>query len=408
MAHLIELTDRTFSTDGDKAWHKKAITPVDKDGNFVKSLSKEDLQEIFWEILTTEQVYAHVAGIDNVPLQSTMPIFADLRPRGEGLIHIGTHSPGYGPVTNERVFDGLKESLSHTPHEITTAGTLKDSRLFYVSARPTEGGSFTTANGEKFQNFIVGFTSHDGTCSKLQYGTCTRPVCMNTVQMGWSSAKGKMTVKHSRNVEVYLKEADKAFRDLLTQQADFIQVYDRLSMTPVNHDTAMEALTGYMWKKTGKPDKISTRSRNVIDDIFARYLSGPGNAGKTGADLLNGLTEYYSVGDGAAGAKADAFEKAIGADFGGAADAKLEFARLLAQPDGLSEIVHIGANGGMEAYSNGIAAAPGYQSALQRNRSVSGAYGQRAVSATPVSLPPSRPVSSDFASLLDAPFSPKQ
>jgi hypothetical protein len=107
------------------------------------------------------------------------------------------------------------------------------------------------------------------------------------------------------------QEIDKLFE----KREEFYTSYEALMNRPMSSEMAEKILIGFE-----AVDDLSTRTKNKISEIHQLYLDGAGNNGKTVADLLNGVTEYYS------GKSSKTVSKAwSSSEFGGGAKKKLDF-----------------------------------------------------------------------------------
>lgn len=85
-------------------------------------------------------------------------------------------------------------------------------------------------------------------------------------------------------------------------------------------------------------DEMSTRASNTVNAISNLFVAGIGNNGNTYADLLNGVTEYYTHSNN----KKNAFNNFQSSEFGGAAQTKAEFFDALMNDDTLNSLAKRG------------------------------------------------------------------
>ena len=82
---------------------------------------------------------------------------------------------------------------------------------------------------------------------------------------------------------------------------------------------------------------MSTRSRNTVSELAELHVNGIANKGETEFDLLNAFTELYT--HGGKEAKTSMGRRFASSEFGGNADSKADFYRLLTTGrDALPEI----------------------------------------------------------------------
>ena len=413
MASLITSVDKTYSIRGTE-WHGLANVPRDDNGNPVRSLTIDHLGDICFPIISLQNLQGTANG-DTVMLPDFQAVAADLRGRGQGIVPLGMHTDSYKVIENSAIWSAIQTALKDHDHVITTAGTLDGCKRFYITAQLTADGSGFSVNGERFDGFLNFVTSHDGSLACQAYDSSVRIVCNNTLNFSMErrNAKHAVYVKHTSNADVELVNAAAWIDDCLAGRVKFSKDYDRAMNTAASEETAMQALTGFFWRKTGKNDRLSTRTRNQIDEIFQAFQTGKGNRGETMADLLNGITEHYTSGSGTGltrkGQEVTALDKHVSSQFGAAAEIKQEFARIILAADGteMQDLIEMGRDKGMPAYRDGKDK-PVYVSGINRTRRTGTGYVARPDSqfAAPVTVP-AQSGGNDFASLLDMPFSPK-
>lgn len=361
-----------------------------------------------------------------VKLENYKAVAADLRHRGQGFAPLGMHSDEYKVIENSAVWEAINKALEKHPHTITTVGTLDGCKRFFVSAQLSADGAGFEVNGERFNAYLNFITSHDGSLACQAYDSNTRIVCNNTLRASMGDARHRVSIRHTSGADVELKGVSAWISDALAGRVQFQQKYDQAMHTACDEETALTFLTGWFYRKSIKPVKrgsvvngevapgenkrLSTRTRNQIDEIMERYLKGRGNKGQTFADLLNGVTEHYTSGSGVGltkgGEQITMAERRMVADFGNAAAVKTEFARVILNADGseYQEIVTVGRENGMEAYSG---VKPVYMSGLERTRAKAAPAPVKVIDFSADVKPAPVNGGNTLADLLDAPLAPR-
>lgn len=358
MAHLIETTDRVHSNKGHE-WHGKAIFKQGADGVPVE-LTREELKDIMFPLVSCMGMSG--VGPDGHPIHfpEYQGVVADLRGRGNGagFVPLAIHGDTYGMIDNGMIWDGLKEGLQGIPHAITTAGTLDGCKRFFVSVELLDAPGFTVRR-DTFKAYVNFISSHDGSLALRGYDSSVRIVCNNTLNFSLGAgAKGKLNavVKHTGNAHVHIARMGDWLKDTLASREAVKGEFEKLMDTPLAPRQAMTALQGLLWEELHHPEAFSTRARNTITGIHDLYANGKGNHGGSAYDLLNGFTEYYTAGPGAGNRdKLTPLELRANGSFGGAAEKKTEFAKLLCSVDktgqtGLESLIEMGATGGEKAF----------------------------------------------------------
>jgi phage/plasmid-like protein (TIGR03299 family) len=247
----------------------------------------------------------------------------------------------YKVMPNEDIYRAIEKSMEGVEHTITTAGTLDRCRRFFVTVALGEHRGFTVA-GDKFQSYVNFLTSHDGSLALQFYDSMTRIVCNNTLNMSLYGRKNMhMKIRHTSGADMELDHISQFLNTLLMRREEFSQDMSRLAEQKVSHEEAYDAITGWQHERVGKPAKMSTRSQNAIEGIYELFHRGKGNLGETRYDVWNGLTDYYSNGDGV-GKQVEPLQRVANGLFGGASNLKVIFTNRILQPEGWESMVRTG------------------------------------------------------------------
>jgi hypothetical protein len=238
----------------------------------------------------------------------------------------------YEIITNEQAFDTIARVFPTC--NVTTAGTLRAGKVFFVSLDLDGQSEYIGPRGDKYRQFLDVITSHDGTLGCRVYDSGTRIVCMNTLQASLSG-KGEldMVVYHSKNAVSALENVSVSLDSIFaarTSYFDSLGYLESVSRTPeqVRYITA-SFLNNRGLKKGGTPNsEISTQIFNKCEEVGNLFKVGAGNLGATDYDFLNGVTECWTWGSGT-GAKASKQDKFLSSRDGTAAEIKEEFYNFL-------------------------------------------------------------------------------
>ena len=341
MAHQIEKPwDRVFSVISTE-WHGLA--------ELVKSIGRELLAPIFFPIVEGEITIT--LGNEKVTL-ADKAIVADYRFRddiaeGERIKPLSVMGKDYRVITNEEIFSAAETAIADhgLDAEIVTAGTLKAGKVFFMSLAQS-ANVVEIEKGDKW-NFYLNLTaSHDGTIAVTPHLSTTRQVCMNTVRASLESAEISAAIYHTKNAGLQMASLPELLVAMRNQQAEMVEAIAYLAGIPCTSAKAEKLLAGYFVGVQSTPQEVngvlSTRTSNAIGEIVNLFANGTGNQGRSMYDLLNGVTEYYTSGNGT-GRNSDAIAKLYKANMGSAADHKTAFMGRIITAQGRDSLAELGA-----------------------------------------------------------------
>lgn len=332
MAHRIHKPyDMVFSTES-REWHGLA--------ELVPSINREVIKRILPPIVQGK-ITLTLDG-ENVTLEDQKALVADYRfrediPAGQRIRPLSVMGKDYCVIDNGTVLQAVETAI--TDHgldaRICTAGTVRSGRHFFLSLQQ-EKNSVEFQAGDKWEFYLNLTTSHDGTDSLNAYLCSFRTVCYNTLRAGLDGADSRVRIYHTKNATLQMDSLPEILVAMRNQQEDTVQALALLAGIKCDMVRARRIVSGYFAGLQGRAQdgtvKFSTRTANTVDGILATYRGGKGNRGETLYDLLNGVTEYYSHGEGT-GQKASDGDRAFRANFGGAAEHKERFMGLLRNPE---------------------------------------------------------------------------
>lgn len=343
MDQIIEPIDITYSNQGPE-WHGKAVT--------VPEITEDVLQPIFFDI--QERPLSISEDGVSYGVNGYKAIVADLRHRPEleavevdgntvnlQMVPLHVSKESYQVIPNQWVWDMIQTAIKGIPCTVTSAGTLGAGKYFY-STIALEGEEGFSVGKDKFLAYFNVITSHNGTLALEAYDSLVRIVCMNTLR--WSrSAKGELNFKvyHTAGARMAITNMGEIVNQILSGRKEFVNQMGYLQSVPCNLSLAMELIAA--WLSGGKKDyELSTQAKNRVDDVALLFVKGKGNNGENLYDLFNGVTEYFTHGNGT-GKKGTVISKWVRSEFGKAAEDKREFVNFLMQGEnGLKEQAKIG------------------------------------------------------------------
>jgi hypothetical protein len=321
MAHGIEPPyDIIFSTMGTE-WHDMAQVR--------EIITKEDLKPLFFDIVEGEVKIQ----LDNESV--VLPdkaIIADYRFRtdieeGKRIKPLSIMGKDYRTILNKDIYDAIETAINEygLDCKVTSAGTLQGGKKFFVSLMSESGKNVDPLNNGDTMNFFTNIaSSHDGTLAETAWNSCTRIVCMNTLRASLSNADMMSKIYHTKNASLAMKSLPELLVAMRNKQEDVVNAISYLAGIETTIERSRRIVSGYMVEQTGGELELSTRATNTINDILTLSIRGKGNSGDNLYDLLNGVTEYYTSGNGT-GRKANTEEKLYKANFGTASEHKERF-----------------------------------------------------------------------------------
>lgn len=240
----------------------------------------------------------------------------------------------YEIIQNARVWEALETSLAGVNYRVTCAGSLYNCRKIFISIELLDKQEYVV-NRDKFKANLTFVSSHDGTLAFSAYDCMTRVVCHNTLTMSLME-KGLIDCKvfHSKGAELKIKNMEQSIDAIFEKREEWLTSYEYLASRPMSMELANKVLTGFV----ANGEELSTRSKNTIGSITSLFLDGKGNNGETYADLLNGVTEYYTHFNN----KKSVFNNFQSSEFGTAAQKKAEFFDILMNDSELDKLAKRG------------------------------------------------------------------
>lgn len=210
--------------------------------------------------------------------------------RSDRNLPLHVFKDSYGVIQNSQIWEAMNQALAGIPFEVVTAGSLGDCKRTFISIR-LKGERSSFVRGDEFKDFLTFINSFDGFCKARLYGSNTRVVCQNTLNLSLAD-KGffDLSVKHTSGAKVAFDNMAKTVQGYLQSKAAAYADLAKLAEMPMSLDTAENVIAGFV----GERGELSTRSANQGRKMLDLFVSGRGNKGETRYDLLNGVTEYYT------------------------------------------------------------------------------------------------------------------
>ena len=232
---------------------------------------------------------------------------------------LGVVSDSYGVVQNADAFSFIDTlcsgNIGGTTPIIETAGVLGNGERIFITAKFTDQIRLDNKGNDIVEMYVVFTTSHDGTGAVQCMVTPVRVVCNNTLNFAMKHNSGKLSLRHTINVNNRLDLTSKRNAEMAYKALNLYDVYRKsleqklleLAQIKVTDKQCEEILVKSLlptdvfkeYVKNGKSmasDDISTRSKNIITNVTETLHTGVGQEyGEKGTALwlVNGLTTYY-------------------------------------------------------------------------------------------------------------------
>ena len=218
---------------------------------------------------------------------------------------------------------------------VQSVGMLWNRSNWFISTELSELKEVSIGDGRKSffnLNFSGGLDRSMSPQAELSNIVC---VCSNTVSLSRMTGQVLFKARASKNFKTKLDASKAEVEKAVGMAAIFKASMDQLATKPCNSKRAENILTGFLAPK-GDDVELSTHLTNRVAELVTLHKTGIGNRGETEFDLFNAFTEAHTRG--IAGSKRDAGKEFASGEYGGHADRKAEFARLLTTPPQLAVV----------------------------------------------------------------------
>ena len=240
-------------------------------------------------------------------------------------------SSEYNVIGNDVIMETVQNAfnLHGIPAKLNFAVTLGNLSKVALTYTIENMGEFF-AGGDEHKHFLTFVGGHDKTIGIKGFGTSTRTVCANTLSLALKGVKNFIDFNFYHNkigVENFSKLPQWIEASLLHAK-EYSEFAEKLGNVALNiHQAKCIALQ--MMAKTEIP---STQIVNRAERISDLFKNGKGNKGENLWDFLNGITQYFTSGDGS-GKKMN-MKKVSSSDYGPASQTKVDLINELRTDDG--------------------------------------------------------------------------
>lgn len=232
---------------------------------------------------------------------------------------LGVVTDDYEVVQNHQAFEFLS-SLIGSDAMWECAGSVRGGRRLFVLCRIPE---YLTIGGDEVRQYMLVYTSHDGSLAMTVKPTDVRTVCENTLRMAMGDGLDAFKIRHVGDPTGQLHAARNALRLTIDYGKQFAKFGNKLASQKMT-ERHMRSVIEELWP-AGESDrsvKSAERTREAVMDLFLRGKT-VGNAAGSKWSAWSAITEYDQH-----------YRKVRGGD--GQQRGERRFIRAMDDPDGVS------------------------------------------------------------------------
>jgi hypothetical protein len=317
MADNIQEYDLAFRLKGTPvSWHGKETETEVFDALAIK-YEKEEL------LLPSGYIYANSNCKYNIVAK---------RDEGVNLV-IATASDGYVVRGNDEIMEKIQSAFDKhgIPAKLVfglTMGNLSKLALTYTVENMEE----FFAGGQEHKMFLCVVSGHDKVLGTRFFGTGTKIVCQNTMEMSLKGTKHfvNMNFFHNKNGQKEFDNLPQLLESTLAHSQEYSEFAEQLGNVAITIQQA-KAIALQMMASEEK-SVISTQLVNRSEEIANLFKNGLGNKGENLWDFVGGTTEFFTRGDGSG--KTTNMKKVVSADYGTAMQTKMKMINALRTDSG--------------------------------------------------------------------------
>ena len=205
---------------------------------------------------------------------------------------LGIVGKDYGPIQNTRIWEALERSLNDVKHDVVGGGYLADGARVFLQVDVNDEDF--TVNGEKYNNFITLYSSHDGSSAFEIFDTSIRIICQNTLQAArrHGGARFKLKVRHTSMAEIRFENMMEQIERIFATRRRTYRDLRYLNELFMSHDEIKSWATSFFNAKNELTGNAAAQASRTVQ----LAINGTGNRGETAYDTFNGLTELLTHG----------------------------------------------------------------------------------------------------------------
>jgi phage/plasmid-like protein (TIGR03299 family) len=239
-----------------------------------------------------------------------------LSPNDKALVRIdtgqqlGNCTDRYEILNNIDAFSFIDNIVGEKLAIYETAGALGNGEVVFVTAKLPSFIKPTNNNNDIIEKYILFTTTHDGSGSVRAMFTPIRVVCNNTLNMALNNCSGRVSMRHTKNLQDKIKDAQKIMQLYINYdsklQFDLARMIKRtITDKEVDWVLANTFLTSEQLATFNINGNIllsrdfPVKTTNKITVVRNYIEEGPGQEYSQGTAywLYNGITSYLNNGE---------------------------------------------------------------------------------------------------------------
>lgn len=295
MSHLLQIVNgeavMAYNKDNGIPWHKLGQpvaglqTAEEIERVLPLAFAEVDLREVF--IMDDEGTYIAIPNR-----------FATTRVHPETLQReaFEVFKSRYTVIQNVAVLQDCLDIVGASRGDavIETIGCLEDGRKFFVCL--DLGSLIIDPAGVKDEiaQYLLGWSSHDGSMPETFANTPIRVVCNNTAHMAMSAAKATFSIRHTPNHDLRKQQATTALGYSIEWATKYVAQAERFLAVPMGHGRLNIVLNRVWPEKEEQTDrqKANREKRNTkIHELFDNERNAL-RVGENGWAGLGAVTEW--------------------------------------------------------------------------------------------------------------------
>ena len=299
MSHEIENNTRFYSHK-EPAWHGLGYVSQ-------KAMSIDDAlvaadMDFTWDLHPVQTTVMDMDGVSTLDIPEKFAVVRTNKRNNERTAY-GPVGKQYKPHSANEIFSFI-DTLQGGGAVLETVGSLgRGEREFVVVRLPD---TVMVGGNDATNLYLTGTTAFDGTAATRFDLTGIRIVCANTWKWALNQSKGKVSIRHTSNLDVSNVEKAKRVLELSTQMAESMQELGQrlLGVTLRDEDAAQVVSALFPFPELVKPgmdldmltgsEKAAVSRQSALrQKVFTLYKKSDVRAAdNTAWGLFNAVTEY--------------------------------------------------------------------------------------------------------------------
>jgi len=211
--------------------------------------------------------------------------------RSDNNAILGIVGKQYQPINNEEAFQFFDGVLGEGQGQIETCGALGIGEKVFMMAKMPEIAEIVP--NDKIERYLLVHTSHDGKSATEVLFTNVRVVCSNTLNMAIRNSKSSMKIKHTKNWEEKMHEAQKVLIESHKHWEKVQETCKLLAETSVSRVEVGMYIDSLFPVKENSKNKVTENIKEKVNELIETGIGTDIKGVKGSAwGLYNAVTEY--------------------------------------------------------------------------------------------------------------------